>query len=410
MPPPTKPDVERSHPGHGAGGLRGAGVNPSDPRLRAPLALHGGPPAVPKGPPAWPPQDREVHEALLRAFEDSSWGKYIGGNVARLEAALAEFHGTQYASTCGSGTYAIELALRAVDVGPDDEVVLAAYEFPGSFLCVEAVGAIPVLVDVDPLNCNLCPARLSEAVGDRTKAIIVSHLHGGVVPMSEVKAIADARGVPVIEDAAQCPGSRVEGRRAGSWGDVGVLSFGGSKLLSAGRGGALVTNNQRFYDKIINFQMRANVLCPISELQAAVILPQLGRLDERNSIRLKNAERLGALISGIPGIAPFRNQVADALPGYYKLGFFYDPHRCGLPRGEFVRAMRAEGVAVNEGFGPPWRPDGGRDVRTSGDIMTSMNAYNDVVVLHHPVLLGTACDVEEVALAFFKVLSHFSKR
>lgn len=375
----------------------------TDPRLREPLALRGGAPAVPEGPPAWPLQDEDVLEALLSAFRGGSWGKYVGGNVARLEGAMAEFHGLRHAVACGSGTFAIELALRALDVGPGDEVALAAYEFPGAYMCVKAVGAMPVLVDVDPRNCNLDLHRLADALGEKTKAVIVSHLHGGIVPMRRVRELAAAHGVRVLEDAAQCPGAWIEGRRAGSWGDVGVLSLGGSKLLSGGRGGVILTDDEALYARAQAWQMRANHLCPLSELQAAVVLPQLRRLDERNRIRHANAEHLRALLEGIPGLAPFRNSVSDAYPGYYKMGFVYEPARFGLARADFVGAVRAEGVALNEGFGPAWLEGEDAGFTVAGDLKYAMSAFQSVVVLHHPVLLRPTWELEHVAIAIAKV-------
>ncbi len=178
---------------------------------------------------------------MQAAWRDGSWGKYQGGGVERLERRLAELHGVAHAAVCASGTLAVELALRALKVGPGDEVVLAAYDYPGNFLAVHAVGARPVLADVAPDDWNLDVHSLAEAFGPAVRAAIVSHLHGGLVPMRELTELTQARNVAVIEDAAQAPGAMIQGRRAGMWGDVGVLSFGGSKLLSAGRGGALLT-------------------------------------------------------------------------------------------------------------------------------------------------------------------------
>ena len=111
---------------------------------------------------------------------------------------------------------------------------LAAYDYPGNFLAVHAVGARPVLADVAPDDWNLDLHSLAEALGPAVRAVIVSHLHGGLVPMRELTDLVSSRNVAVVEDAAQAPGAMVQGRRAGSWGDVGVLSFGGSKLLTAG--------------------------------------------------------------------------------------------------------------------------------------------------------------------------------
>src|SRR6516164_9770115 len=128
-------------------------------------ALLGGPPAFPEGPPAWPLPDDAVAEALQAAWRDGSWGKYDGGRVRQLEERLAAEHGGGYALTCGSGTFAVELALRALKVGPGDEVILAAYDYPGNFLAIHAVGATPVLADVDPDNFNLAPEALADAIG-----------------------------------------------------------------------------------------------------------------------------------------------------------------------------------------------------------------------------------------------------
>src|SRR5439155_19329589 len=129
--------------------------------------------------------------------------------------------------------FAVELALRALNVGPGDEVILAGYDYLGNFLSVHAVGARPVLVDVQADNWNLDPAALEAAISPNTRAIIASHLHGGVVPMREAMDFAVAHQLKVIEDAAQMPGAVIQGRTAGTQGDAGILSFGGSKLLTA---------------------------------------------------------------------------------------------------------------------------------------------------------------------------------
>src|SRR5262249_13838403 len=155
--------------------------------------------------------------------------------------------------------------------------------------------------DVAPGNWNLDVTRLSEAISDRTKAVIVSHLHGGLVPMREVMAVCAARGVVVVEDAAQCPGATVQGRPAGAWGDVGVVSFGGSKLLSAGRGGALLTRRADVAQRARLVLGRGNnLVAPLSELQAAVLLPQLGMLSARHERRAASVRRLGELLALVP--------------------------------------------------------------------------------------------------------------
>lgn len=368
-------------------------------------ALLGGDPVRPQGPPGWPPPDADVLNALEAAYEDGSWGKYDGGNVKELARRLAEYHGVEFVRTCGSGTFAVEAALRALKVGPGDEVILAAYDYPGNFFCVHAVGALPVLADLDEDNCNLDPDRLSAALGPKAKALIVSHLHGGVVPMRAVMAFAEAHGVAVVEDAAQCPGATVQGRKAGTWGDVGVLSFGGSKLLTAGRGGALLMRQADVYQRARTVLFRGNNVCPLSELQAAVLLPQLDKLDARNARRAESVRLLGGLLRDVPGLRPFVNRAPNSTPGYYKLGFQFDAARFGLDRKKFVAALRAEGFAFDEGFPALHVGRSPSRFRAAGDLAGASKAHAGTVVLHHPVLLGAPADLDGVAKAVRKVVA-----
>jgi perosamine synthetase len=360
-------------------------------------AVLGGEPLRPQGPPPWPPAWDEVSEALRRAVEDGSWGKYHGPNAALLAERLADYHGVGHAEPCCSGTFAIELALRALPTGPGDEVILAGYDFIGNFNDVVAVGARPVLVDLDPDNWNLNVALVEAAIGPQTRAIIATHLHGGIVPMGPLMEIARRRGLLVVEDACQMPGALVEGRRAGSLGDVGVVSFGGSKLLSAGRGGALLTSSPEIKQRAQTYCNRGNHAHPLSELQAAALLPQLDGLDARNGLRAASVARLLGELSDVEGLRPLSNR-AEAEPGYYKLGFRYDPAGFGgLSRAKFVRAARAEGVEFNAGFRAFHLCRSARRFRAAGDLTQASAADARMLVLHHPALLEGGEALEQVA-------------
>jgi dTDP-4-amino-4,6-dideoxygalactose transaminase len=369
-------------------------------------ALLGGSPIRPEGPPDWPVADEAVRLALEAAFRDGSWGKYHGGNVERLEQRLAEMLGVSHVLTCASGTFAVETALRALSVGPGDEVVLAGYDYPGNFLSVHAVGARPVLVDVEAGNWNLAPQRLRDALGPLTKAVIVSHLHGGLVPMSEVTAICGEHGVAVIEDAAQTPGAAVDGRSAGTHGDVGVFSFGGSKLLTAGRGGALVTRRADIYQRARLVLVRGNnLVCPLSELQAAVLLPQLDALPVLHQCRQLAVSRLRTLLTGLPGLRLLDNRAAGS-PAYYKVGLQYDESAFGLPRARLVAAVRAEGIALDEGFRALHAGRSTSRWRAGGPLDEVERAHRGMLILHHPVLLSSDEDVTQVAEALWRIHAH----
>jgi perosamine synthetase len=369
-------------------------------------ALLGGLAVRPQGPPDWPPADEEVRVALDAVWRAGSWGKYQGGQVGELEQSLAILHNVAHALTCGSGTFAVELALRALKVRAGDEVLLAAYDYLGNFLSIHAIGASPVLIDVQPDNWNLDVSCIEEACSPATKAILVSHLHGGLVPMTQVCHLARNHGLKIVEDACQCPGAMIEGRRAGAWGDVGVLSFGGSKLLTAGRGGAILTPHADVLQRARLWQNRANVVCPLSELQAAVLLPQLQRLDERNARRLEQVRRLERALPDVPGLRLISQTGGSDEPAFYKLLFQLDEEAFGLNRARLIAALRAEGIAFDEGFRALHVGRSPSRFRQGGPLAEAERAHHGTVLLHHPVLLGSAEDVSEVARAIRKVWTH----
>lgn len=383
------------------------------------LAINGGRAVRPEGPPAWPLSDPAIETALIGAFADGSWGKYHGPHCKALSERLAEMHSQEHVVLTCSGTATVELALRGLRIGDGDEVILSAYDFEGNFKNVLAVGARPVLVDIDPLTGQLDVTQLEPARSPQTKAIIASHLHGGVVDMPAVRAFADQHQLAVIDDAAQMPGATIHGRIAGTWGDVGILSFGGSKLLTSGRGGALFTNDAAIVQRIRLHTFRGNDSYPLSELQAAVLRPQLERLTERNQQRTKNVRSLLELLQGINGLSSFVplsacSQSSLSLdfpivstratqPGFYKLGFWYDAAQfVGLSRDQFACAMRAEGVALDPGFRALHLTHSKSRYRAVNDLPNATRADSSLLVLHHPVLLGGESDLKQIVEALTK--------
>ena len=315
---------------------------------------------------------------------------------------MSELFRVPFVYPCCSGTVAVELALRGLRIGTGDEVILAAYDFPGNFRCIEASGALPVLVDIDPQTWCLDYRGVERAIGPATRAILVSHLHGGLADMRAICRLAAERGLAVVEDACQATGAELQGRCAGTWGDVGVLSFGGSKLLTAGRGGALLTRREDVYQRVKIFCERGNHAFPLSELQAAVLLPQINRLAERNRTRGANVRRL----AGRPGQDARLRAVAldqpECSPSYFKLAWLYQPRR-PTSRESFLAASQAEGIPLDAGF-RGFTHRGSRRCRRGGTLTHSRTAADSTVLLHHPILLQPETTIERLANAIRKVL------
>lgn len=367
-------------------------------------ACLGGTPTRQSAPPTWPIADAAVQESLLKCLHAGDWGRYAGPFCQQLVHELATRHAVEHVFLCSSGTAAIELALRGLNISTGDEVLLAGYDFKGNFLDVLTVGARPILIDVNPTTGQLDVTQIAEACTDRTRAVIASHLHGGQVWLPKLRQAIDDRGIAIIEDACQMPLAPLSSHLAGTAGDVGVISFGGSKLLTAGRGGAIVTHRADVAARIRRYNERGNTAYPLSELQAAVLLPQLAQLDERRIERRQRVSELAAALAD--GTAVELMNPPDQVAGtdYYKVLLRYHAEACdGLSRDQFAQALQAEGMAIYPGFRGLHLIHARSRFRTINSLLQATRADAEWLVLHHPVLLAGSAAVQEVARAITKI-------
>lgn len=339
----------------------------------------------------WPITDDAIRDVFRSLLQDGSWGRYHGPHCEQLQSALRDYHQVEHVVLCCSGTAAVELALRSVPVAPGDEVILAAYDFKANFSNVLTVGAVPVLLDVVPGRPVIDIDQIAHACTDRTRAILVSHLHGCTAPVREIHELASARGIAVIEDACQCPGALIDGRRAGTLGDIGVLSFGGSKLLTAGRGGALLTSNAGMAQRVKLYTQRGNDAYPLSEMQAAVLRPQVQQLDERNAVRLQRATQW---LQGLAGVHDFQSAIgADPInspqqrPVFYKMAFLLAPHFGDADRQAICESARAVGIPLDPGFSALHLIHSHRRFRAAGELPHAAELHARLTTLHHTALL-----------------------
>lgn len=299
----------------------------NSPQSPARLAIQGGEPAVRAPlPPMYPGGlriDEKEEAAVLEVLRSKRLFRYYGpvsgpSKVAELEKRFAEMMGVKYALAVTSGSAALMCGLVALGIGPGDEVIVPAYTWIASAEAVMGVGAVPVVAEVDE-SLTLDPLDVAQRITPRTKAIMPVHMRGAPSRMDALMALAGEHHLRVLEDVAQADGASYQGKRLGSIGDVGAFSFQFNKIITAGEGGMLITNDPDLYNravmvhdvvggqrnKIPTEQIIPGLNFRMSELQGAVMLVQLERLEgllqemRRNKAMLKGAMESAAQKNGI---------------------------------------------------------------------------------------------------------------
>jgi 3-amino-5-hydroxybenzoate synthase len=399
------------------------------------LAINGGNPAKRKPFPDWPVYDEQEIAAVTSVIESRQWWRIVGTQVTQFEQEFAAYHNNRYALAVSSGTDAIEVALSALDIGYGDEVIVPAFTFISTASAVLSVNAVPVLVDILPDTYCINPAAIEAAITPRTRAIMPVHMAGHVVDMDQIQEIARRHGLAVIEDAAHAQGAEWQGRRVGALDTGGIFSFQAGKLMTAGEGGLILSDDGAFIERCFLFgscgrprtdrTYQHSVLgtnCRMPELLAAVLRVQLTRLDEQIARREENAPQLDRLLREIPGIEPQGCDPRVTRHPHYMYMFRYDATAFnGLDRQQFVDMLIAEGVPAfvaypaihrvpvfrDRMFAPRWRSDDPLlpDYRNVSCPVAEMIG-DQVVWLHHRTLLGDLEDLVDLAHAIKKIQAH----
>jgi len=346
-------------------------------RLSEPLALLGGPKAVTRDPGdvfAWPAVTEEDEQAVLEVLRA---GRMSGWDVTRLfEEEFAAWQGRRFALAFCNGTAALQAAMWAVGVRRGDEVICPSMTYWASGLPALTLGAVPVWADIQPGTLCLDPASAAERISDRTKAIVVVHYAGYPAEMDAILALAEPRGIKVIEDVSHAHGGVYKGRKLGTIGHVAAMSLMSGKSLAIGEGGMLVTDDREIYERAVLWAhyQRHESLLTIPRFQAVAGLPHgavKGRINQTCSamgrVQLKyydqrNAEILEAMnyfwdrVEGTPGVRPHRpaKDSGSAMGGWYHArGLYAAEELGGLPLSRFCEALTAEGFPTRPGANEP---------------------------------------------------------
>lgn len=404
----------------------------------AELATRGGAQACPSGTiPVWPIHDGSEEQGLLRTLHSGKWWRIPGAEVDQFERDFAAFHEVAHALAVTNGTQALEIALRCMDVGVGDEVIIPAFSFASTITAVVAVGALPVTVDVDLDTYCISAGALSAAITPRTKAIIAVHLAGQACEMSAILELARKHKLKVLSDAAHAHGARYRGESLAKLCDAAIYSFQSGKLMTAGEGGAIVSDDPAFaeqawlrhscgrkrsdkrYDHPL-FGTNARM----SEFQGAILRAQLARFPEQLEERERAAERLDGLLAGLDGLFLQQRNAGTTRHAHYMYMVRVDEQAAGLTRDELVDNLVAEGVPAFRSYqalcdlgmfaqpelfsgrlpdelaGAAYRAALTRHPATHSRALARHSLW-----LHHAVLLGGERVQRAVAHAFDKVLS-----
>ena len=332
------------------------------------LALLGGPMTLTRQPPPWPYFDESDRKALLDVLETRVWGGYHEA-VSELEQRFSEYHGAKHGIAVANGTVSLEIALSAAGVRAGDEVIVPPITFVASATAIARIGAVPVFVDVDPNTINLNSQRARAAITEKTRAIVLVHFAGCPADLDSFTTLCREHNLVLIEDCAHAHGAEWKGERVGSFGHFGSFRCQGSKNMTAGEGGMLITNDSDLAERarsIANQGRRTGgawyehvnlgTNARLTGFQAVVLLNQLERLPQQVKTRMDRASSLrqGLMTTGPLQTTPAEIDQRITVHAFHLFSMIYDPNALGgLHRDQFVAALQAEGVPAASGYPYP---------------------------------------------------------
>lgn len=331
-------------------------------------ALLGGPRVRTEPFPSWPVSGEQEAEALLETLRSGKWYRGNGRQTRKFEEAFQNLTGARHCLATANGTSALYVAVNAMGIEPGDEVIVPPYTFIATINVVLRQHALPVFVDSDINTFQIDAKKIEAAISPLTKAILPVHLGGSACDLDEILAVSRRHSIDVIEDACQAHLAEWRGRKVGTYGKAGCFSFQASKNLTSGEGGAILTDDEQFYDSCYIFHNNGSGLKRpggnfayagtgdnrrMVEMEAALLLAQMTRLEEQTKLRTNNALYLTSLLKEIPGIVPAQMYQGCTRNAYHLYMFRYQKDGFGgLPRAIFLKALAAEGVPCSQGYLP----------------------------------------------------------
>ena len=329
------------------------------------LAITGGTPVCDGSWPKWPMTAANGMRAVEEVLRGNQWSRANGEQVRRFEDRFAAYQGSAYGLAVSSGTAALEVGVRSLNLTRGAEVILSPFTFMASATSILMARCVPIFVDVDLETYNIDPSKIEAAITDRTEAIMTVHFAGLPCDMGPILEIARKYNLKIIEDCSHAHGGTWNGKGLGTIGDVGAFSLGPAKNLTGGEGGIVLTDDETLYWNSVDYhdlwagsiRERTGIFrylswnYRLSELIAAVLNANLDVLEEQAAHRSSNGDYLNELLNGIDGVVPLRHDPYVTRNAYHIYTFRYQQDAFdGLPRERFAEALMAEGVPVSTGY------------------------------------------------------------
>jgi dTDP-4-amino-4,6-dideoxygalactose transaminase len=384
--------------------------------------------------PAWPQWDDDEQRGLSAVLESGAWSSARGEQASSWAAEFAAFQGARFGLPLTNGTHTMEAALAACDVGEGDEVIVPAITFVATASVVLAVNATPVIVDVDPDSLCIDAAAVEAAITERTRAVIPVHIAGATGDLDALVELCTRHGLVLIEDCAHAPGTRWRGRGVGSFGSFGSFSFEAHKLITAGEGGALTTNDETLRARAWSYLNCGRVEgehwyhhasygsnLRMTEWQGAVLRAQLRRYPEHHRVREERAALLDAELAKVPGLRPQARDPRLDSRAYYAYVFHYDAAAfAGMPLSGLEAALAAEGIEFGGSypclhnlqlfragnFGPRLRDSAPRIAYSELSLPRAEHAAANTIWLSHQMLLADPEEVLDIARGLSRIQAN----
>ena len=399
------------------------------------LAINGGEKSCSVQWPGWPIWGEEERKAISDVLD--SGNLWRGPKVAEFEEKFAAFQDAKFGVTASSGSMALESALLGLGIEAGDEVIIPPYTFMATATAVIRNNGIPVFADIEGDTPCIDPDDIERKITEKTRGIIPVHMGGYVADMDRINQIAKARNLFVLEDACHSWGAKWNGKGTGALWNCGSFSFQHSKNITSAEGGITLTDDEELAEMIRSYtdcgrrpgkpwywHACAGTNVRLTDLQAAILLAQLSRLEAQTEKRQANARILDEALGQIPCIRLPRAEPRITRQAYHLYGFRVDEQELGASRDAFVEALSAEGVPASPGYTMPlyrymfFRHGDAQPQRGCQPFLATERDYGEVscpvceevcasaVWMKHPLLLADEEGMRQIAAAVLKVCDN----